>query len=74
MSKSLRISEELHEYITAHNRDDETMEETLQRLIGGPHPEDVAGILSEETASAVEEQLARKRSAESKTDIRERFS
>jgi len=75
MSKSVRISEEFHEFVTAHKRDDETMEETLRRLIGGPHPEDVAGILSSETAEEMREQIETKREADvaSKRDLRERF-
>lgn len=61
MSKSVRLSEEFHEYVKAHKRADETMEDTLRRLIGGPHPEEVAGILSPETAEAIEEDLERRR-------------
>ena len=53
MSKSVCISEEFHEFVTAHKRENETIEETLRRLIGGPHPEDVAGILSSETAAVM---------------------
>jgi hypothetical protein len=75
MSKSVRISEEFHEFVKAHKRDDETMEETLRRLIGGPHPEDVAGILSSETAEDMRERLEGKREpdVEGKRDLRERF-
>jgi hypothetical protein len=40
------------------------MEETLRRLIGGPHPEDVAGILSTETAERMRERLREKREAD----------
>jgi hypothetical protein len=57
MSKSLRVSEEFHAMVKAHKRDDETMEEALRRLVGGPHPEDVAGILSDETAEEIRERL-----------------
>lgn len=76
MSKSVRISEEFHEFVTAHNRDDETMDETLRRLIGGPHPEAVAGILSSETADEMRGRLEEKRGAdvEQKHDLRERFN
>lgn len=75
MSKSVRISEEFHEFIKAHKRKDETMEETLRRLIGGPHPEDVAGILSSETAQEMRTRLEEKREtdAEQKRELRERF-
>ena len=75
MSKSVRISEEFHEFIKAHNQEGETMEETLRRLIGGPHPEDVAGILSSETADIMRAQLNGKEKAErdGKRELRERF-
>lgn len=75
MSKSVRISEEFHELIKAHKREDETMEETLRRLIGGPQPEDVAGILSSDTAETMRTQLEEKRKTdvEGKQTLRERF-
>lgn len=75
MSKSVRISEEFHEFIAAHNDEGETMEETLRRLVGGPHPEDVAGILSPETAERMRKRIEEKRTAdaEAKRDLRERF-
>ena len=75
MSKSVRISEEFHEFIASHNRDGETMEETLRRLIGGPEPEEVAGILSSETANTMRERLDEKRDrdVEGKRELRERF-
>ncbi len=60
MSKSVRISEEFHEFVSAHNRDDETIEETLRRLIGGPDPEAVAGILSSDTAETMRERIREK--------------
>lgn len=75
MSKSVRVSEEFHEFVTAHKRDDETMEEALRRLIGGPHPEDVAGIISSETADSMRDRLdeKRQRDVEGKNELRERF-
>jgi hypothetical protein len=75
MSKSVRISEEFHEFVTAHKREDETMEETLRRLIGGPRPEDVAGILSSETATAMRDRLesTHETDTEAKHELRERF-
>ncbi|WP_254538444.1 antitoxin VapB family protein [Halomarina litorea] len=76
MSKTIRVSDDYHAYLKAHNREGETMEETLRRLTGGPRPEDVAGILSEETAERIKERVERKRERgiESKADVRERFS
>jgi len=59
MTKTIRVSDDYHEWIAAHNRDGETMEETLRRMTRGPNPEAVAGLLSskeaEEAKEAVEE-------------------
>lgn len=51
------------------------MEDTLRRLIGGPHPVEAAGILSPETADAIEEGLEGKHGpdARSKEELRELF-
>ena len=75
IDRSTLISSEFYEFIEAHNREDETMEETLRRLVGGPHPEDVVGILSSEAADAMRKRLERKREAdvEGKRELRERF-
>jgi hypothetical protein len=75
MSRSTRVSEEYHEYLEAHSRADETMEETLRRLTGGPDPETVAGILSEGTVEDVRERLETKRETEldGKADLRGQF-
>lgn len=61
MVKTIRVSEEYHEWLTAHNRDDETMEETLRRMTRGPHPDDVAGLLSNEEAEEAKEAIDRLR-------------
>lgn len=50
MVKTIRISEDYHEWLSAHKEEDETMEETLRRLTRGPHPNDVAGLLTEDEA------------------------
>ena len=75
MSKSVRISEVFHEFVMAHKREDETMEETHRRLVGGPRPEDVAGILSSETATAMRDRFegAHETDTEAKHELRERF-
>ena len=74
-SKSVRVSEEFHDFVKAHKRDDETMEETLRRLIGGPDPEEVAGILSSDTAEVMRERIEEKDETErdDKRELRERF-
>jgi predicted CopG family antitoxin len=53
--KTIRLSEEYHAWLRAHKRDDETMEEMLRRLIRGPNPEDVAGLLTSEEAEEAKE-------------------
>ena len=75
MSKSVRISEPFHEFITSHKREGETMEETIRRLIGGPHPEDVAGIISSDTAATMRERLETRREIDvaGKRELRTRF-
>ncbi|CCQ33854.1 hypothetical protein HLRTI_003432 [Halorhabdus tiamatea SARL4B] len=50
MVKTIRVSEEYHEWLSAHKKSDETMEETLRRMTRGPHPSDVAGLLTEDEA------------------------
>lgn len=50
MVKTIRVSEEYHAWLDAHNREDETMEETLRRMTRGPQPDDVAGLLTEDEA------------------------
>jgi len=57
MASTIRVSDEFREFVKAHNRGDETMEETLRRLIGGPDPADVVGFLSAETAAVIEERV-----------------
>lgn len=61
MGKTIRVSEEYHEWLRAHKRDDETMEETLRRMTRGPHPDDVARLLSETEAEAAKEAVDRLR-------------
>lgn len=56
MVKTIRVSEEYHAWVSAHNRADETMEETLRRMTRGPNPADVAGLLT--TAEAEEAKRA----------------
>lgn len=75
MVKTIRVSEEYHDWLKAHNRDGETMEETLRRLTRGPHPAEVAGALSPEQVDDVEAAIAGLNERESKRlqDVREAF-
>lgn len=61
MVKTIRVSESYHEWLSAHKRDDETMEETLRRLTRGPNPGDVAGLLSESEAEIAKDAVSRLR-------------
>jgi len=61
MVKTIRVSEEYHEWLRAHKEDDETMEETLRRMTRGPHPNDVAGLLTKEEAKEAKEAVNRLR-------------
>ena len=61
MVKTIRVSEEYHEWLAAHSHNDETMEETLRRMTRGPHPSDVAGLLSSDEAEAAKAAVADRR-------------
>ena len=61
MVKTIRVSEEYHEWLSAHKKSDETMEETLRRMTRGPHPSDVAGLLTEAEAEDAKEAVKRLR-------------
>jgi hypothetical protein len=52
MAKMIRVPDEYHAWVKAHNRDDETMFETLRRLTREPTPEELRGILSAEEVEA----------------------
>lgn len=61
MSKSIRVSEGFHELVKAHKHSDETMDETLRRLVDGPGPEvlaEIIGTSDEETARQAADLLA----------------
>lgn len=77
MAKTIRVSEEFHELVWAHKRDDETMEETLHRLIGGPDPAVLAEIIGGDDPTAEEMRAAINRKREHgrnrRSAVRERF-
>lgn len=64
MVKTIRVSEEYHEWLDAHKEDDETMEEALRRMTRGPHPGDVAGLLTEAEAEEAKEAAEELRSGD----------
>ena len=57
MSKSVRVSDEVHSMIEAHKRDGETFSEAIERLIGGPSLRGLAGILSDDEADTFREAI-----------------
>ncbi|USZ68619.1 hypothetical protein NGM10_02490 [Halorussus salilacus] len=77
MTKTIRVSEDFHEVVKAHKRNDETMEETLRRLMGGPSPDALAEVVGrdDETAAEMREAIERKRDSgrERRAELRERF-
>lgn len=79
MSKTIRVSKEFHELVRAHNREGETMEETLRRLTRGPDPDVLAGIITrgdEQAAGEMREAIEHKRESGRKRRerLRERFN
>ena len=56
-TKTIRVSEALHARIKAHNREGETLSETLERLVGGPSLRELAGVLSDDEADAFREAI-----------------
>lgn len=78
MSKTIRVSGAFHEFVRAHNREGETMEETLRRLTRGPDPEILAEVVSggdEQAAARMRDAIERKREdgRERRERLRERF-
>lgn len=75
MVKTIRVSEEYHEWLSAHKRDDETMEDTLRRMTRGPNPGDVAGLLTSEEAKVATEAVSdlRGRDRDRLEDARDAF-
>lgn len=61
MTKSIRVSDDLHDEIAAHNREGETFSETLERLVGGPSLRELAGVLDDEAAEEFRAAIAASR-------------
>jgi predicted CopG family antitoxin len=57
-TKTIRVSEDLHSRIKAHNREGETLSETLERLVGTPPLREMAGVLSDEEVTEFREAIA----------------
>lgn len=61
MSKSIRLSEEAYERLEAHKREDETFSDVVLRLAGERSLLELAGILTDEQAAALEEAIEERR-------------
>jgi hypothetical protein len=74
MTESVEISSEFHEVLEAHRRENETLEDTLRRLIGGPSPEALAELVGDE-GDDLREAVRQKRAAgrNRRARLRERF-
>ena len=78
MVKTIRVSEEFHELVASHKREDETMEEALRRLVGGPSPEMLERALAGGDRDAAAEmrsiiERGRERERERAAELRDRF-
>lgn len=77
MAKTIRVSEAYHAVLKAHNREGETMEDTLRRLMGGPDPEVLAEVIATDgtESEALREAINRKRERgrARRAALRERF-
>ncbi|KTG09550.1 hypothetical protein AUR64_14320 [Haloprofundus marisrubri] len=62
MSKSIRLSEEAYNRLAAHKEGDETFSEVVLRLAGERSLVELAGILSDEQADALEDAIEERRS------------
>lgn len=59
--KTIQVSEEFYEWLKARQNDEESLEETLRRVAGGPHPSEVAGLFTPEEAEEMKEAVKRLR-------------
>ena len=78
MVKTIRVSEEFHEFVAAHEHESETMEEPLRRMVGGPSPEILQRALAggdEDAAAELREivEQGRERSRDRAAELRDRF-
>lgn len=76
MGKTIRVSDDFHAWVKAHKDEGETMEDALRRLTRGPHPSEVAGLLTPDEADELKEAVKGRRDgdAERKRRARDAFS
>jgi predicted CopG family antitoxin len=61
MSKSIRLSEEAYERLSAHKREDETFSDVVLRLAGERSLLELAGILGDGEADALRDAVDERR-------------
>lgn len=61
MSKNVRLSEEAYDRLEAHKREGETFSDVVLRLAGERSLLDLAGILTDEQAAALEAAIEARR-------------
>lgn len=61
MSKNIRLSEEAYDRLEANKREDETFSDVVLRLAGEPSLRELAGILTDEEADALESAIEHRR-------------
>jgi hypothetical protein len=60
--RTIRVSEEFYERVKARQEDGESLEKAVRREAGGPHPSEVAGLLTPEEAERMKEAVENLRS------------
>jgi len=57
MSKTVRLPDDVYERVAAHQREGESLAETIDRLAGGRSLRELVGILSDEEAAEMRDHL-----------------
>jgi predicted CopG family antitoxin len=74
-TKSVRLDDDVYERVKAHKREDETMSEAIDRLIGRPSLHELGGILDGENVDEMRKTIedADEEDAEEVEEVVERF-
>jgi predicted CopG family antitoxin len=74
-TKSVRLDDTVYERVKAHKREDETMSEAIDRLIGRPSLHELGGILDGENVDEMRKTIenADEEDAEEVEEVVERF-
>lgn len=62
--QTIRVSEEFYERVKARQEDGESLEKAVRREAGGPHPSEVAGLLTPDEAERMKEAAKRFRESD----------